>query len=769
MAITDPQLARVLSDLVSVLGGTTSSLAGFNRQIQQSGQAASAAARQMSASSAISQQLEIINEKFSEAGRRTGRLSDDFDRLRQATTLLEQGTDRTSKLMQINSLQMKASFVTFKEFLSDTVWKQGIESVKSLIRNIQIGTDPIAIANSINQAVVSLTAGLVSGIGDLFKNIASGVGSATTVLTKALGPTAGKIAGVAGNLATNLIGATGSLLKGAADVANFTVEILGKELEKTVASFTQITASGAIFADGMTGMRNAAGTAGMTLKDFVSVVQKNSTSLADVGFGVTGGARRMSESIKAGGDGLRLRLLNLGFNIEEQGTLVAETMQIMRGSAGILTADGPEIAKQTERYAENLRVVAAITGEDAKRRKEQVRQETANLAFQGKLANMSASQRIEVEMAMQSMTELQRKNFQDMVIFGTVINKEGAAAEAMVDGLAQTTTSFFDRFNTGTLSPEFVRQANADAGDKIRSSALQLSDSVGAAAYAGVGGIVQSLSNLLSKEVSERLRMSPEAIAAAQSGVTGLKTTTDELTTSASSIQNSINKLQVQFEQVLTPAVSKYSALTALVTEKMAEVADDLEKMIRKLFAARTGVQEDMPTVSPEAVAARARQHLVEGKVNLESMSEHQRAEAIASAESRAKMELEQTEINRRRLQRQQDNIYRIQREQRTIEEDDLGDGMARGGISVGPKSGYRRILHGIEAVVPLPDGRKIPVDVKDTTPDQAIGNKDLTTLIEVVQEQTSKFDDLISANAEMLRVLQQSRDITRDLRDNYA
>jgi hypothetical protein len=37
----------------------------------------------------------------------------------------------------------------------------------------------------------------------------------------------------------------------------------------------------------------------------------------------------------------------------------------------------------------------------------------------------------------------------------------------------------------------------------------------------------------------------------------------------------------------------------------------------------------------------------------------------------------------------------------------------ATGGIIGGPKSGYQAMLHGTEAVVPLPDGKTIPVQVK--------------------------------------------------------
>lgn len=41
-------------------------------------------------------------------------------------------------------------------------------------------------------------------------------------------------------------------------------------------------------------------------------------------------------------------------------------------------------------------------------------------------------------------------------------------------------------------------------------------------------------------------------------------------------------------------------------------------------------------------------------------------------------------------------------------------DGWRWGGISAGPSSGHRETLHGTEAVVPLPDGRTIPVEMKN-------------------------------------------------------
>jgi phage-related minor tail protein len=41
-----------------------------------------------------------------------------------------------------------------------------------------------------------------------------------------------------------------------------------------------------------------------------------------------------------------------------------------------------------------------------------------------------------------------------------------------------------------------------------------------------------------------------------------------------------------------------------------------------------------------------------------------------------------------------------------------VGKGYAAGGIADGPQSGYNVLMHGREAIVPLPDGDKIPVQL---------------------------------------------------------
>jgi hypothetical protein len=75
-----------------------------------------------------------------------------------------------------------------------------------------------------------------------------------------------------------------------------------------------------------------------------------------------------------------------------------------------------------------------------------------------------------------------------------------------------------------------------------------------------------------------------------------------------------------------------------------------------------------------------------------------------------------------------------------------VGDGKALGGISAGPSSGYLEKLHGVEAVVPLPDGRSIPV---------AMDSSGFDDLAKLMKEQIGLARDMIDT----LRVSQDIQD----------
>ena len=78
----------------------------------------------------------------------------------------------------------------------------------------------------------------------------------------------------------------------------------------------------------------------------------------------------------------------------------------------------------------------------------------------------------------------------------------------------------------------------------------------------------------------------------------------------------------------------------------------------------------------------------------------------------------------------------------------------AAGGILSGPKSGYQVSLNGTQAVVPLPDGKTIPVQMQ--------GNKNQNEQIGLLSMELDKLDS-------MLQVMNKQNDISRKILQRQA
>jgi hypothetical protein len=68
--------------------------------------------------------------------------------------------------------------------------------------------------------------------------------------------------------------------------------------------------------------------------------------------------------------------------------------------------------------------------------------------------------------------------------------------------------------------------------------------------------------------------------------------------------------------------------------------------------------------------------------------------------------------------------------------------GYAVGGIARGPQAGYPALLHGTEAVVPLPNGKSIPVDMKG-----AGQNNNVTVNVAIDKDGNAKQDSQADSN----------------------
>ena len=381
----------------------------------------------------------------------------------------------------------------------------------NVARGLNDGADAADIAGSALTTVIDTVEGSFKALTTTMAETGKGLAS--------LGGTAGKV-GVAMIALAPII----EMIVGAgAKLAKEMMALAGTAYKRNADMFNTLNASGAVFADGLEGMRKASYDAGMTTEQFSRTIQKNSATFAQAGIGVTEATKLMGGAMKIGGESMKRDMLALGYGFEEQGELMAETMANMRASGKALTAgDQAAIAQQTAKYAENLKVISAITGEDAKKKMQEAKEAAANLAFQQKLAGMDAKQRDNIMNAMANMSKQQQKNFMDTMVFGQVVNKAGAAMEATSTNFAANNQALVDAAKNGTLDAESARNINAKFAEGVRQDMLNAKE-IGMAGLADVGGIAKDLSVIMADELKMRQKFNQETVKAVENQLKGQK------------------------------------------------------------------------------------------------------------------------------------------------------------------------------------------------------------------------------------------------------
>jgi hypothetical protein len=494
-------------------------------------------------------------------------LGDVKDDLRILDSVIEKTTDAEEKRL----LGVKREELVRKS-INSTLLGSAVDFAGS-IRKLAIGgivntTSSFVRGLQNNSSATDLSSTLMTGAVDIATGAVGKTGEALGKAGEFVSGFGGK-AKYAGLAAQGLGMALTGFSETANKVAKFGIEVLSKEVEKTIKVFNDTNSSGALFANGMTGMRNAASNAGLNLEQFSNVLKKNSEDLGKSGLGVTEGMKivgRVSKTLKE--SGVSTELQRLGFGFEEQASLIAETTANMRRSAGSKSSDA-EIATQTAKYAESLRTIAAITGEDAKKKTEEAKAQNQILAFQQEMAKKTPEQRAAIDAAMATMTEIEKKNFRDRMVFGEVINKEGAIYQATMAGAREKGEAQMALLAQNQFTAESNSKLNAQFGAQLRQSGLN-NTALGAAALAGVGGL-EGVSKAILDTVNQSNIYTEDAVKNGKTLVQQQKATNDALTNSVIDAAESLQDLKIELQDTLLPAIGMF----ADVSSKMLQVVKD--------------------------------------------------------------------------------------------------------------------------------------------------------------------------------------------------
>jgi len=359
-----------------------------------------------------------------------------------------------------------------------------------------------------------------------------------------------------------------------------------------------------------------------------------------------------------------------------------------------------QIASATAQYAQDLRTLSAITGEDAKSKMAAAKAAANQIAFQNKLAEMDPTVAAELERSMSAMTAQQKKDFMEMQLFGTVVNETGAIMMASNRGYANSMQQFNGAANEGSLTLEKASAIQA------QNSQLALEDrknltAIGMAQAAN--GSFTEVANAGLDAMQNFQKFTTESVAAAKAATEGQKNTQDALTNSVQGSAKAADELRVAIQDKLTMAITKF-----------AEYSEKILKSLDKTIKESSGEESSLNWggAASGALSGAGTGAMIGGIAGPMGM-------AIGGAIGAA-----------------------------------IGGGIglmsgkANGGIASGPESGYMEKLHGMEAVVPLPDNKTIPVNITQAPATITNDNSELVGLLKELIAKTSsghdKFDDMV-------------------------
>jgi len=679
-----------LTDLVKATGGFKKRIDELNKGIEKG-------------TKGFKDQMRVIDEltdtieEHTEALEKSTSQAEQDARKQHINKLIE---ERDALKQQALNQRVSESFEQFGEVVSKTA----TVGAGTFVKQLQSGASSTQLSAGILSGAIDMTASGVTALGHGMQ--AAGAGLATFVphiFTKVVG---GVIAGV------------GTVLAGTSETAakalKFGNEILSAELEKTARAFDAISNIGAGFANGLTGMRDAASASRLTVDQFAKVLVENAQNISLAGLGYKDTLDKLSgvQSIFAKGtNSVRSQLLKLGYSFEEQASLTLETMSDMRRGGLLQGATNAQIAAQTKEYAENLRVISAITGEDAKKRMDQARTAMANTAIQAKILELQkndpeAYKKLQAQLATMPV-EMQKMYLQKISGLG-VVDPVSAALMSQVPELEQALEA-----NRSVLedSAKDAKDAVDTAGEQraiLRKGLETNMDQLkilGMAQLAGLSGIGPDMSQMAAGIFEQVAGTTDETAKKARDSINAQKNAQDELTDGLIRGRDAAQGLAIQLQEILLPLLKDYSTYTA-------QVLDYLRKFINDVTG--NTPWEERSTISKFGnIGSQMWDSLTSSKGwSIPPSSQLQSGPSMPGAPL---------------------GVF----------------SMASGGIASGSVSGYSATLHGTEAVVPLPDNRSIPVSLDSSSLNSAISqNSALLAQILNAMQQNNKYTSGILQNS---------------------
>ena len=416
-------------------------------------------------------------------------------------------------------------------------------------------------------------------------DIAAGMFKTTAKLTAGLGDAAGTaisaiplIGPAIGGLVSGVSKAAAALAEATADIAAQIGKKITAELDNANTAFRMMAQSGAVGADGLTGLANQAIQAGISFKDFASVTKESAAGLA-FAFGDTAtGAKKFADASEAMTP-FRRELTALGVGAKQQNEMTANYIKLQARQGNIEGRSSRSLAQGSAEYIKRLTALSRLTGKSVEEQQKELDSQMSNARMVGALAEVQGKYGEEAA-----------SNMKDTAAFISGIDENiGKGLQDALSGNLGTDAAQQFAISAGEMGDQAVRQLRngeisaAEASAMIQQGLKKTADNFGGSAglgkLAGLGTPIEN-SILGLQKFSARADLSAADFQKTIDKNKDLATTTDAATKGLVDSSLKMQKFATEMDKLALTAMPGMTTAVDTMTTGLLAAATEMNKMV---------------------------------------------------------------------------------------------------------------------------------------------------------------------------------------------
>jgi hypothetical protein len=416
-------------------------------------------------------------------------------------------------------------------------------------------------------------------------DIAAGMFKTTAKLTAGLGDAAGTaisaiplIGPAIGGLVSGVSKAAAALAEATADIAAQIGKKITAELDNANTAFRMMAQSGAVGADGLTGLANQAIQAGISFKDFASVTKESAAGLA-FAFGDTAtGAKKFADASEAMTP-FRRELTALGVGAKQQNEMTANYIKLQARQGNIEGRSSRDLAQGSAEYIKRLTALSRLTGKSVEEQQKELDSQMSNARMVGALAEVQGKYGEEAA-----------SNMKDTAAFISGIDENiGKGLQDALSGNLGTDAAQQFAISAGEMGDQAVKQLRngeisaAEASAMIQQGLKKTADNFGGSAglgkLAGLGTPIEN-SILGLQKFSARADLSAADFQKTIDKNKDLATTTDAATKGLVDSSLKMQKFATEMDKLALTAMPGMTTAVETMTTGLLAAATEMNKMV---------------------------------------------------------------------------------------------------------------------------------------------------------------------------------------------